>query len=331
MSNIRLTELIDVRVLQEIQDGFADVTGMAALTTDADGNPVTNGSNFTDFCMKYTRNSPVGCRRCEKCDRDGGDRTRSTGVAAAYDCHAGLMDFAAPIMVNGEFIGSFIGGQVLTEKPNELKFRRIANELGVNENEYIEALRKVQIVPKEKVESAARFLHTIAKNISEIAYTNYRINRQNDVLTGNISATSDVISRVDELVRRGMDAVNDIENQFTSLSQLADDCVREIKRAGETVKTIQDVALKTRILGFNASVEASRAKESGKGFGVIAQEVRVLADTSKVSADGIGENMAVIGKLAGSIDDSTVEAKKNVDEVLRDFEELKKVVLKLKN
>ena len=146
MSSIKLTDLISVQVLQEIQDGFAEVTGMAALTTDADGNPVTKGSNFTDFCMKYTRRSRVGCERCEKCDRDGGKQTHRTGRAAAYSCHGGLMDFAAPIMVDGEFIGSFIGGQVLTEKPDEAKFRKIAKELGIAPSTVSRALKKPDLV-----------------------------------------------------------------------------------------------------------------------------------------------------------------------------------------
>lgn len=105
-----LRDLIDPHVLQKIQDGFAEVTGMAALTTDADGVPVTEGSNFTDFCTKLTRKSAIGCARCEQCDKKGGLQTRNTGKATSYICHAGLIDFAAPIMFNGQFIGSFIGG-----------------------------------------------------------------------------------------------------------------------------------------------------------------------------------------------------------------------------
>ena len=305
MLNIKLTDLIDTDVLQEIQDGFADITGMAALTTDSDGTPVTKGSNFTDFCMKYTRTSNIGCRRCEKCDRDGGDRTRSTGRSAAYSCHAGLMDFAAPIMVDGEFIGSFIGGQVLTEKPDESKFRRIAADIGVNPDEYIAALRKVKIVPREKVEASARFLYIIAKNISDMAYTNYKMNRQN--------------------------AVGTMAERFVSLSALADECVGEVQKAGATIKVIQDVALNTRILGFNASIEASRAKEGGKGFGVIAQEVRTLADTSKKSADGIEERMRSISDIARRIDESAQDAKHNVDTAMADLDELKNVISQLKN
>ena len=57
MLDVKLTDLIDVATLQEIQDGFARLTGMAALTTDEKGVAVTQGSNFTDFCMNYTRQS----------------------------------------------------------------------------------------------------------------------------------------------------------------------------------------------------------------------------------------------------------------------------------
>ena len=52
MENANLLELVDVEILQKIQDGFSDYTGMAALITDADGVPVTKGSGFTDFCRK---------------------------------------------------------------------------------------------------------------------------------------------------------------------------------------------------------------------------------------------------------------------------------------
>ena len=66
MKELVLTDLIDVGILQQIQDGFSDFTGMAALTADAQGVAVTEGSRFTDFCMELTRKSPLGCKRCEQ-------------------------------------------------------------------------------------------------------------------------------------------------------------------------------------------------------------------------------------------------------------------------
>lgn len=329
MASIKLTDLIDVRTLQEIQDGFANVTGMAALTTDAEGNPVTRGSNFTDFCMKYTRKNPVGCQRCEECDRKGGQQTKASGRAAAYVCHGGLMDFAAPIMVNDEFIGSFIGGQVLTEEPDEEKFRSIAREMGINPEDYIRALRKVSIVPKERVQAAADFLHTIAKNISSMAYTNYIISRNNSELESVSANTVGVIQRIEQIAERNISAIESMDETFKTLTRIADECTEQVRSAGETVKLIQDIAMNTRILGFNASIEASRAKESGKGFGVIAQEVRSLADTSKNSADKIEENMAVIDRLVSQIDENARNAKELVNSGVKGMNELNRVIREL--
>ena len=105
---------------QRIQDLFSDATGLAAIAVDSQGEYISRGSNFTDFCMKYTRGNGEGLKRCEKCDREG---------KGSYYCHAGLMDFAADLMINGEKVGAVIGGQVLPQKPDPEKFRRIAREL----------------------------------------------------------------------------------------------------------------------------------------------------------------------------------------------------------
>ena len=104
-SGIKLTDLISVEVLQRIQDSFSEAVGMAALTTEADGTPVTKGSNFTDYCMKYTRCSAVGKSLCEECDRYGAEVTFKTGNYTTYICHSGLIDFSAPIIADGQMVG----------------------------------------------------------------------------------------------------------------------------------------------------------------------------------------------------------------------------------
>ncbi|MDE6595425.1 MAG: PocR ligand-binding domain-containing protein [Oscillospiraceae bacterium] len=294
MLDVKLTELIDVATLQEIQDGFARLTGMAALITDEKGNAVTEGSNFTDFCMNYTRKSKTGCARCGQCDKSGGEQTMQTGRAVAYFCHAGLMDFAAPIMVNGEFIGSIIGGQVLTEEPKEKKFIKIAQDLNINPSEYIKALKKVKIVEKEQVDAAADFLYIIAKVLSETAYSSYLANSTGG---GAANLSLSVIRKIKEsenTVRKAAKDMTELLTTFNIINKAADESANEVAKASETVKNIQNVASNTKILGFNASIEASRAKESGRGFSVIAQEIRTLAESSKSSADSIEKAMKAI-------------------------------------
>ncbi|MCI9445847.1 MAG: hypothetical protein HFH36_00360 [Lachnospiraceae bacterium] len=173
MENANLLELVDVEILQKIQDGFSDYTGMAALITDADGVPVTKGSGFTDFCRKLVRKSQAGSRRCEACDRDGAYKVLKTGKLSVYQCHAGLTDYAAPIMVGDRVIGSFIGGQVRTSEINVEEMRQKAQELDIDSELYIRAIQKTKRMAREEVEKAAEFLSMMTEALSAIAYSSF--------------------------------------------------------------------------------------------------------------------------------------------------------------
>lgn len=133
------------------------MTGIASVTTDADGVAVTKGSHFSDFCMKYTRSSPLGCQRCELCDKNGAELALQKGASSTYFCHAGLVDFAAPIIADGRMVGCFIGGQVLTEPPDISKIMQVADELGVDPASYIQAVMKVNIVEKARLTKQQAF------------------------------------------------------------------------------------------------------------------------------------------------------------------------------
>lgn len=194
---LSLSDLIDVKLLQEFQDTFAKAMNVASITVDNKG-PITRPSNFTDFCTKYTRNSELGMKRCVDCDIKWGKIAASRGEPVTYTCHTGLTDFAVPIVVDGNHLGSILGGQVLTEPPNEAHFRKIAKELNIDEDEYIEALKKIKIVPMENVKAAAHLLFLVANAISEIGHKNLELFKKNKceglyrIIMGTIRATLDI-------------------------------------------------------------------------------------------------------------------------------------------
>lgn len=331
MADVKLTEIIDVATLQEIQDGFAKLTGMAALTTDADGVAVTKGSNFTDFCMNLTRKSKSGCTRCEQCDKNGGETTLRTRQPTTYFCHAGLVDFAAPIMLNGRMIGSFIGGQVLTETPDESKFRKIAAEINVNPDEYIKALRKVKIVSKEQIDSAAEFLFTLAKVLSNAAYGNYLATQSNAGFTTLNHKMFQKVENAEDVLIESSKRMKKLVTSIDDIVGIAGRTNEEVKSTADTVKVIQDIALNTKILGFNASIEASRSKESGKGFGVIAQEVRGLAETSQSSANKIENTMKQIGSFSVDITKGVTFTRDTVKALIEDLTYFSKLLDEIKH
>ena len=75
---ITLTDLFDVDMLQRIQDAFSNMTGLAAIITDANGIPVTKGANFTTYCTS-TRNTLIGSLRCQQCDKCGAELALKVG------------------------------------------------------------------------------------------------------------------------------------------------------------------------------------------------------------------------------------------------------------
>ena len=152
ISKLQLKDVIDIDLLQKFQDNFAEGMDLASVTVDMDGNPVTKPSSYTSFCMDFTHSTKIGDDRCAQSHKKGGEEAARTGRPYIYKCHAGLIDFAAPIMVDGIQIGTILGGQILTSKPDEDGFKRTAREIGVNENKYVEAVSKVKISTEKNFE-----------------------------------------------------------------------------------------------------------------------------------------------------------------------------------
>lgn len=174
MAGLSLTDLIDVTLLQKIQDEFSHYTGMSSLTTDAEGNPITKGSGFADFCMEYTRKSELGYKRCVLSDKNAALKALETGKPVVYVCHAGLADFASPIMLGDRLIGCFLGGQVrLSSKIDTEALKTMASELGIEYESYYRAMKKTSTTSKKELEKAANFLGIVANVLSDMAYQNY--------------------------------------------------------------------------------------------------------------------------------------------------------------
>jgi ligand-binding sensor protein len=193
---MKLIDFMDMSQLQKIQDDFSEATGLAAIAVDADGNYITKGSNFTDFCMKYTRGCPEGARRCQKCDATG------KGV---YECHAGLMDFSIDIMLNGEKLGSMIGGQVLPEAPDEEKFAAIAEEFHIDSRTYVNAAKKVPVRPEKSIRAAAALLEQIVNSSVRQEYMNATEYKKIHVWEEEIANATETVAEIKKYKGAGGD------------------------------------------------------------------------------------------------------------------------------
>lgn len=96
---------------QALQDALARVTRLAIIAVDYKGVPVSRHSAPHPFCQPL-RAQPRLAGYCQKCDSRGGLEAVRTGAPYIYLCHCGIVDVAIPILVEGQYIGALMAGQV---------------------------------------------------------------------------------------------------------------------------------------------------------------------------------------------------------------------------
>ncbi|MBU3170389.1 sensor histidine kinase [Clostridium estertheticum] len=169
-ARLKITDILDVELLQKLQDNFSKNMDIASVIVDINGNPVTKPSRFTNFCTNFIQNSVLGNNKCSASHRKCGEGAAKSAKPYICTCHAGLIDFAAPILVNGEHIGTILGGQFLIKKPSASDFKNIIKEPTTSENRFLEALSEINVIEEQKLKLAVETVFIIANSISQMGY-----------------------------------------------------------------------------------------------------------------------------------------------------------------
>lgn len=181
----QLDYIINIEKFQKIQDDIAKATDMAVIAIDFSGHPITEHSQCSKFC-KAVRNNPELEKLCEKCDSRGGLEAARNHEPYIYLCHIGIVDFAIPISVDGQYLGAIMAGQVrLKNEENNNQLEQIVSKKYQQDINAYPELKKLydqlHVMPIEKIEAISHMInHLINYIVGEAVLKNslYDINQK---------------------------------------------------------------------------------------------------------------------------------------------------------
>ncbi len=170
VNKLDIIHLFGKEKLENIQESLSKATGLAFVTVDYRGEPITDPTYFSRFC-RQVRSCPEAFERCKSSDAFGSIQAAVTKKTNVYFCPCGLLEVAIPIIVRGHYLGGFIGGQIQCHDAPE-SVSRLASVMHSSELDQVvsqcqEALKDIPVYSYEKFMDIANLVFLVINQLSE--------------------------------------------------------------------------------------------------------------------------------------------------------------------
>lgn len=127
-------------------------------------------------------------------------------------------------------------------------------------------------------------MHAIMSAIDTMQASSQSMLNSTEQTNQSVNATNEQCATAKTLILQGRDGVTSLSEIVEQAANTADSLMQASEAVAQTIGEIQSIADQTNLLALNAAIEAARAGESGRGFSVVADEVRALSTRTQESA-----------------------------------------------
>lgn len=155
--DVALADVLDIAAFQNLTDSFYRLTGIATAILDTEGK-ILIASGWQPICTEFHRKNQFTAQKCLESDTALANQLAQGKKYNVYQCKNGLVDVAAPIILDNHHVGNIFAGQFFFAPPDIDFFLRQAEQFGFAKEEYLEMLSHVPVIAEEKMRQVMSFL-----------------------------------------------------------------------------------------------------------------------------------------------------------------------------
>ena len=213
------------------------------------------------------------------------------------------------------------------------KFDGLISQLGSASNDLEVTARELNVNNQETSENIAIQHDQIAEAataMSEMTNTIHSVAQNSQQASASANEADDEAHRGAKLVNRAVAKTGELLSSMNTASEAMSQLEQNVQSIGSVVDVIRGISEQTNLLALNAAIEAARAGEQGRGFAVVADEVRTLAQRTQESTaeiqDIIETFQAVTGKAVDTINVGQQRTNETSDEITEAGKVLERIV-----